>query len=79
MVETVDKDQVASILSHKLTQQAGRKPDSVTCPDNLKGVQGATLRCELTDSGQKYGIAVTVTDVDAGDVSFDYKVDDKPE
>jgi hypothetical protein len=40
---------------------------------------GATLRCELTDSGQKYGIAVTVTSVDAGDVSFDYKVDDHAE
>jgi hypothetical protein len=79
MVETVDKDQVAKILSNKLTQQVGRKPDSVTCPDNLKGVEGATLRCELTDGGQKYGIAVTVTNVDAGDVSFDYKVDDKPE
>jgi len=79
MVETVDKDQVAKILSNKLTQQVGRKPDSVSCPDNLKGVEGATLRCELTDGGQKYGIAVTVTNVDAGDVSFDYKVDDKPE
>jgi hypothetical protein len=79
MVETVDKNQVANILSGKLTQQVGRKPDSVTCPDNLKGVQGATLRCELTDSGQKYGIAVTVTNVDAGDVSFDYKVDATPE
>jgi hypothetical protein len=78
MVETVDKDQVAKILSNKLTQQVGRKPDSVTCPDNLKGVEGATLRCELTDGGQKYGIAVTVTGVDAGDVSFDYKVDDHP-
>ncbi len=76
MVETVDKNQVASILSKKLTQQVGRKPDSVTCPDNLKGVVGATLRCELADSGEKYGIAVTVTSVDAGDVSFDYKVDD---
>ncbi|OBI23092.1 hypothetical protein A5712_11365 [Mycobacterium sp. E2327] len=79
MVETVDKNQVAKILSNKLTQQVGRKPDSVTCPDNLKGVEGATLRCELTDGGQKYGIAVTVTGVDAGDVSFDYKVDDHPE
>jgi hypothetical protein len=79
MVETVDKDQVSNILSHKLTQQVGRKPDSVTCPDNLKGVQGATLRCELADSGQKYGISVTVTSVDAGDVRFDYKVDDHPE
>jgi len=79
MVETVDKDQVAKILSNKLTQQVGRKPDSVSCPDNLKGMKGATLRCELTDGSQKYGIAVTVTNVDAGDVSFDYKVDDRPE
>ena len=77
MVETVDKDQVASVISGKLTQQVGRKPDSVTCPDNLKGTVGATLRCQLTDSGQKYGISVTVTSVDAGDVNFDFKVDDQ--
>lgn len=76
MVETVDKNEVAGILSKRLTQQVGRKPDSVTCPDNLKGVQGATLRCELAADGEKYGISVTVTGVDAGDVSFDYQVDD---
>ena len=76
MVETVDKDQVASVISDKLTQQVGKKPDSVTCPDNLKGVEGATLRCQLTDNGEKYGISVTVTNVDAGDVNFDFKVDD---
>ncbi|MGO9383714.1 MAG: DUF4333 domain-containing protein [Mycobacterium sp.] len=79
MVETVDKNQVASVISDKLTQQVGSKPDSVTCPDNLKGVEGATLRCQLTDAGQKYGISVTVTNVDAGDVNFDFKVDDHPE
>jgi hypothetical protein len=78
MVETVDKNQVASVISDKLTQQAGRKPDSITCPDNLKGVVGATLRCQLNDQGQKYGISVTVTNVDAGDVNFDFKVDDQP-
>lgn len=79
MVETVDKNQVAGIISNKLTQQVGRKPDSVTCPDNLKGVEGATLRCQLVDGSDKYGIAVTVTTVDAGDVNFDFKVDDHPE
>jgi hypothetical protein len=78
MVETVDKDQVASIISAKLTQQVGSKPESVTCPDNLKGVEGATLRCQLQDSGKTYGINVTVTSVDAGDVNFDFKVDDQP-
>jgi hypothetical protein len=76
MVETVDKNQVASVISDKLTQQVGKKPDSVTCPDNLKGVEGATLRCQLTDGAEKYGISVTVTNVDAGDVNFDFKVDD---
>lgn len=79
MVETVDKNQVASIISDKLTQQVGSRPDSVTCPDNLKGVEGATLRCQLTDGNQKYGVSVAVTSVDAGDVSFDFKVDDHPE
>jgi Domain of unknown function (DUF4333) len=76
MVETVDKNQVASVISDKLTQQVGKKPDSVTCPDNLKGVEGATLRCQLADGSENYGISVTVTNVDAGDVNFDFKVDD---
>ncbi len=79
MVETVDKNQVANVISDKLTQQVGSRPDSVTCPDNLKGVEGATLRCQLTDGNHKYGISVTVTNVDAGDVNFDFKVDDHPE
>ena len=79
MVETVDKDQVARIISNKLFQQVGARPDSVTCPDHLKGAEGATLRCHLTDGSKKYGIWVTVTDVDAGDVKFDFKVDDHPE
>ncbi|WP_156689221.1 DUF4333 domain-containing protein [Mycobacterium sp. Marseille-P9652] len=79
MVETVDKVQVASEISDKLAQQVGSRPDSVTCPDNLKGVQGATLRCQLKDGTQTYGVNVTVTNVDAGDVTFDFKVDDHPE
>jgi hypothetical protein len=78
MVETVDRDKVASIISNKLTPALGAKPDSVTCPDNLKGVEGATLRCQLTTGGQTYGVNVTVTDVDAGDVSFNIQVDNQP-
>ncbi len=76
MVETVDKNQVASKISDQLTQQVGSKPDAVTCPDNLKGEQGATLRCDLKDGNQTYGVTVTVTNVVAGDVNFDFKVDD---
>jgi Domain of unknown function (DUF4333) len=78
MVETVDKNLVARRISEQLTEQVGHKPDSVTCPDNLKGNKDATLRCELKDGGQTYGVTVTVTDVDAGDVHFDFKVDSQP-
>ena len=79
MVETVDKDDVAKQNSDQLAKQFGKAPESVTCPDNLKGTKGATLRCELTDAGQTYGVTVTVTDVqDGGDVLFDIKVDDQP-
>jgi hypothetical protein len=78
MVETVDKAEVASQLSDQLAQQVGHKPESVTCPDNLKGAKGATLRCELTDQGQTYGVTVTVNDIQGGDVLFGFKVDDQP-
>ncbi len=43
MVETVDKNQVAKAISDKVTPQLGTRPDSVTCPDNLKGVDGGTV------------------------------------
>jgi hypothetical protein len=78
MVETMDKDKVASLISDQLAGQRLR-PDSVTCPENLKGVKGATLRCQLTTGGETYGVNVTVTDVDAGNVNFHFKVDDHPQ
>jgi hypothetical protein len=78
MVETVDKARVAGEISDQLTQQVGRKPESVTCPANLKGDPGTTLECELTDGGETYAVNVTVTGVDAGDVKFDIKVADQP-
>lgn len=78
MVNTIDKNQVASQISDQLAQQFGSKPDSVTCPDNLKGTQGATLRCQLVDGGQKYGITVTVNSAQGSDVNFNFKVDEKP-
>jgi hypothetical protein len=78
MVETVDKTQVASAISDNVTQQVGAKPESVTCPDNLKGVQGATLRCKLVTGGNTYGVTVSVTGVDAGTVDYHFVVDDQP-
>lgn len=78
MVLTVDKKDVAQKITDQLAAQNGKKPDSVTCPDNLKGVQRATLRCTLVDAGQTSGVTVTVTSVQGTDVRFDIKPDDQP-
>ena len=78
MVETVDRSQVATIISRQLTEKDGHRPDSVTCPDNLKGVTGASLRCELTEGGDRYGVTVTVTSVDGENVDFDIQRDEQP-
>lgn len=78
MVLTVDNYHVAQQISDQLEQQNRKKPDSVTCPDKLKGVPGATLRCTVVDAGQTYGVNVTVTSVEGTDVKFDIKPDDRP-
>lgn len=78
IVQTVDREAVAEQISEQLTKQVGRAPESVTCPSDLKGDKGETLQCELTDSGETYGVTVTVTSVKGGDVKFDFKVDDQP-
>jgi Domain of unknown function (DUF4333) len=77
MVKVYDKNQVATILTDNLTQQVGHKPDSVTCPDGLKATDGATLRCQLTDAGQTYGVTVSVSG-QGGDATLNYKVDEQP-
>ena len=74
----VDKKDVAQEISDQLQQQTGKKPDSVTCPDNLKSLAGATLRCTLVDARQTYGVNVTVTSVEGSHVKFDIKVDHQP-
>lgn len=79
MVNTIDKDKVASRLSGQLTEQIGSAPDWVTCPENLKGLVGATLRCQLGDGDDKYGITVTVTSVEGSNVGYNYAVDSEPE
>ncbi|MGV0850438.1 DUF4333 domain-containing protein [Mycolicibacterium phlei] len=74
----VDKTEVAKEISYQLEQKVGRAPESVSCPEDLRGEVGATQRCELTDGPDTYGITVTVTKVEGAKVDFDLKVDDEP-
>jgi hypothetical protein len=43
----VSKSDVASQITSKLTDAAGNKPDSVTCPSDLEAKVGAQLNCEM--------------------------------
>jgi Domain of unknown function (DUF4333) len=76
--KTVSKSDVESQISQKMTDSAGNKPESVSCPDDLTATVGATLRCTLVDAGQTYGVNVTVTSVEGSDVKFDIKRDGQP-
>lgn len=74
----LDKDVVAERVATQLEQQVGRRPDSVTCPEDLEGKVGDKLRCELQDGGSTYGVNLTVTQVNGSDIQFNIKVDDQP-
>jgi hypothetical protein len=76
---SVDKAELAKQISAQLKQQVGRAPDSVDCPDNLKGEVGATTRCMLKDGDDAYRVNVNVTKVEGTNVNFDIKVDDQPQ
>ena len=73
---TVSKADVEKKVSAQLEEQVGRAPDDVTCPGDLTGKVGTTMRCTLTDGSDKVGLTVDVTDVDGSKVGFDIKVDD---
>ena len=75
---TVDSGEVAEQASRELEQQVGRAPDDLTCSEDLPAEIDASIRCELTDSGQTYGVTVTTTSAEGSDVEFDILVDEQP-
>ena len=50
----------------------------MTCPEDLEGVVGTQLRCELVAGNDTYGVTVTVTSVKGTNVNFHIAVDDQP-
>jgi len=67
----VGKSDVASQITSKMTDAAGNKPDSVTCPSDLPAKVGAQLNCEMKVKNQTFNVNVTVTSVNGNDVKFD--------
>jgi hypothetical protein len=75
---TVDKANLEQGITDTLTQQVGRKPDSVTCPGPLKAQAGQSVRCVLVGDGTRYGVTATVTSYQNGKAKYDVKVDQQP-
>ncbi|MFC0674992.1 DUF4333 domain-containing protein [Brachybacterium hainanense] len=72
----VSQADVEQQVTDTLTQQVGQAPDSVDCPGDLPAEVGASLTCVLSAGGQTIDVAVTVTGVEDGTVSFDVQVAD---
>jgi hypothetical protein len=75
---SVEQADVEQQISDQLEALVGRAPESVSCPGDLEGTVGATLRCSLTDGGETLGVDVEVTAVEGDLVDFDIQVDDAP-
>ncbi|MEU0497151.1 DUF4333 domain-containing protein [Mycobacterium sp. NPDC006124] len=67
----VGKDDVGKQVSDKMTDASGNKPDSVTCPEDLKAEVGAQVNCAMKVKDQPFNVNVTVTSVDGDKVNFD--------
>ena len=74
--KSVSQEQVETRISEQLTKQVGQKPDTISCPGDLKAEKGTTMRCKLTSGGTSLGLTVKVTSVDGSNVKFDIQVDE---
>jgi hypothetical protein len=75
---SVDRHKVENEVSGELTKTVGQRPKAVTCPGDLKAVEGTKMRCQLEASdGSKIGLTLTVTSVKDNDVKFHIQVDQK--
>jgi Domain of unknown function (DUF4333) len=74
--DTIDPDTVEAWISEEMTKHRPDIPvNSVTCPDGIKPVQGATLECTAQLEGVQLPVRMTITNVDlgTGDVKFNIK------
>jgi len=74
----VSRHKVEKEVSDELTKTVGQRPKAITCPGDLKAVEGTKMRCQLEASdGSKIGLTLTVTSVKDSNVKFHISVDPK--
>jgi hypothetical protein len=69
--KVVDKKDVQNTVSSNVEKNLGKKPDSVTCPNDLTGKVGATLDCQAKLGGASFTVSLKVTSVDGDIVHYD--------
>lgn len=72
-LKSIDQDRVAKMIRNK------QRNESVTCPEELKGLVGTKLRCQLINGNRTFGVNVVVTDVPGPRVNFNFEIDDQPQ
>ncbi|KUM76243.1 DUF4333 domain-containing protein [Streptomyces curacoi] len=73
----LSKDEVANTVAEKLAAQTGQPKPDVTCPEDLVGKVGTSLRCKRSASdGTSLGVTVRVTSVDGNAIKYDIKADE---
>ncbi len=77
--DSIDTSTLERKVSSALERSVGRAPEKVDCPDELTAEKGESTRCTLTDSGETYGLTVTVDGVKDGNYSLDIQVDARPQ
>lgn len=69
-------EKVATLVSEKLASTTGQPKPDISCPQDLVGKVGTSMRCKLTaDDGSTLGVTVTVTSVDGDQINFDLEAD----
>ena len=77
--DSIDTSTLERKVSNALERSVGRAPEVVDCPDELTAEKGESTRCTLTDSGETYGLTVTVDRANDDSYSLDIQVDARPQ
>ena len=72
--EVVSKDEVQDEVSSLIQQQAGAKPKSVDCPEDLKAEKGEKITCKVEIGGEQANAEVTVTSIENDKANFSVEI-----
>lgn len=67
----VDRADLEDDVAATLAEQSDTSPGDVSCPDDLTGEVGETVRCAVAGDTGDVPVEVRVTEVDGSDVSYD--------